>query len=77
LECPLQNQFPTQAAIAQAKQRLMDKLEEERCTFPPECIESTYRSTFKTPPLTDCPAYCSKDMMVRFKVIVISPPSSK
>jgi hypothetical protein len=67
LECPLQNQFPTQAAIAQAKQRLMDKLEEERCKFPPECIESTYRSTFKTPPLTDCPAYCSKDMMVRSK----------
>lgn len=62
-ECPLQNQFPTQAAIAQAKARLLDKLEEERCKFPPECIESTYRSTYKTPPLTDVPTYCSRDMM--------------
>ena len=53
LECPLQNQFPTQAAIAQAKQQLLDKLEEERCKFPPECIESSYRSTNKTPPLAD------------------------
>jgi len=61
LECPLQNQFPTAAAISSAKQKIMDKLEEERCRFPPECIESTYRGSFKTPPLNDAPKYCSKE----------------
>ncbi|ODN05581.1 hypothetical protein Ocin01_01125 [Orchesella cincta] len=35
LECPVQNQFPTQQAIKQAKYRLMDKLEKERCRYPP------------------------------------------
>jgi len=64
LECPLQSQFPTKQAIKQAKQRLMDKIEEERCRFPPECIESTYRSTFKSPPSHDTPSYCSKEMKV-------------
>ena len=64
LECPLQNSFPTSAAINQAKQRLIEKLEEERCAFPPECIESTYRASFKTPPLQDTPIYCSKEDMV-------------
>jgi len=61
LECPVQNQFPTQQAIKQAKYRLMEKLEKERCRYPPTCVESIYRSSYKFPPFSDIPKYCSRD----------------
>ncbi|CAG7658581.1 unnamed protein product [Allacma fusca] len=60
-ECPLQSSFPTSAAVNQAQQRLLNKLEEERCVFPPECLESTYRASFKSPPSNDTPKYCSPE----------------
>lgn len=63
-ECPIQNQFPTKQAIKQAKYRLMEALEKERCIYPPECVESSYRASYKTPPLNDVPKYCAKEQMV-------------
>ncbi|XP_021946908.1 uncharacterized protein LOC110844886 [Folsomia candida] len=62
-ECPIQNQFPTKQAIKQAKYRLMEALEKERCIYPPECVESSYRASYKTPPLNDVPKYCAKEQM--------------
>ncbi|CAG7725944.1 unnamed protein product [Allacma fusca] len=32
---------------------------EGRCTFPPECVETTYRACYKTPPAFGAPRYCS------------------
>jgi len=62
-ECPYQSQFPTKQAIKSAKYRLMEALEKERCRYPPECIESVYRASYKFPPLNDAPVYCAPEQV--------------